>query len=69
MYLRTELWKWLSEQVITSENIGNIRRQCFVPWNSAWNALVRDETAASENKTPNDQAQPRRAERVKQPEP
>ena len=50
--LKTELRKWLDTQDITSDNIGNIRRRCFVPWDSAWNSLVRDETAARE--TPND---------------
>jgi hypothetical protein len=35
---------------ITSENIGFIRRELFVPWNSAWNGIVRDETAKRENK-------------------
>lgn len=50
--LKTELRKWLDTQDITGDNIGDIRRQCFVPWDSAWNSLVRDETAAREN--PND---------------
>ncbi len=34
---------------ITSNNIGNIRRFLFVPWNSWWNAFVRDFTAKIEN--------------------
>lgn len=50
--LKKELIAWLEEQHITSENIGYIRRQCFVPWESQWNALVRDETAARENQKP-----------------
>lgn len=49
----SELRRWLDEQTITSENIGEIRRRCFMPWGSAWNALVRDETAERE-KSPND---------------
>lgn len=46
--MRLELLRWLEQQIITPENIGNIRRQCFLPWDSSWNALVRDETAARE---------------------
>jgi len=49
----SELRAWLDQKTITSENIGDIRRQCFMPWGSGWNALVRDETAARE-KSPND---------------
>lgn len=55
--LKQELMAWLDQQTITSENIGNIRRMCFVPWSSAWNALVRDETAQRENKSPNAKGQ------------
>ena len=43
-----ELRRWLDEQTITSDNIGDIRRRCFMPFPSAWNALVRDETAERE---------------------
>jgi len=46
--LRDELCQWLNSQDINGETIGSIRRQCFMPWNSEWNALVRDETAARE---------------------
>lgn len=46
-----ELKKYLDTLVITSENIGHIRRQIFVPWNSEWNAIVRDETAIREVKS------------------
>src|SRR6185503_20843024 len=45
-----ELKRWLDTQSITSGNIGNIRRQCFVPWDSKWNGIVRDETAIREKK-------------------
>jgi hypothetical protein len=48
-HLFKELCAWLDEQNITSENIGQIRRQLFVPWSSEWNAIVRDETASREN--------------------
>ena len=46
--LGDELRQWLDSQHINGDNIGTIRRQCFMPWDSAWNALVRDETAARE---------------------
>lgn len=46
--LGAELRQWLNGQDINGGNIGSIRRQCFVPWDSNWNALVRDETAGRE---------------------
>jgi hypothetical protein len=46
--LRQELIAWLDQQVITSDNIGEIRRRLFMPWASQWNAIVRDETAQRE---------------------
>jgi hypothetical protein len=46
-----ELRQWLDGQTITSENIGQIRARCSMPWDSSWNALVRDETASRENKS------------------
>ncbi|HEU4344048.1 MAG TPA: hypothetical protein VFU31_21035 [Candidatus Binatia bacterium] len=48
--LKQELLTWLDSQEITSGNIGNIRRKCLMPFDTAWNAFVRDETAARENK-------------------
>lgn len=48
--LINELRDYLDSQEITSDNIGNMRRQLFVPWHSEWNGIVRDETAARENK-------------------
>lgn len=48
-----ELRRWLDAQTITGDSIGEIRRRCFMPWDSEWNALVRDETAERE-KSPND---------------
>ena len=51
--LGAELRQWLNSQDIHGDSIGNIRRQCFMPWDSAWNALVRDETAERE-KSPNE---------------
>lgn len=48
MNLQEELKAWLDEREITPENIGDIRRSCFVPWDSEWNGFVRDETAARE---------------------
>jgi hypothetical protein len=47
--LRQQLIVYLDSLVITSNNIGDIRRSCFMPWDSAWNAIVRDETAQREN--------------------
>jgi len=48
--LALELRQWLDQQRITSDNIGDIRGRLFMPWASTWNGLVRDETAARENK-------------------
>lgn len=50
--LRKELIEWLSEQFVVSSNIGDIRRRLFVPWNSDWNTIVREETAKRENVYP-----------------
>jgi len=49
-YLETELKNYLSSIKVTSDNIGDIRRSLFVPWNSKWNGLVRDVSAELENK-------------------
>lgn len=46
--MKQELVKYLDSLTITSENIGDIRRSCFVPWDSEWNGLVRDLTAERE---------------------
>jgi hypothetical protein len=46
--LINELRTYLDTQVITGDNIGDIRRQCFMPWSSEWNGIVRDETAQRE---------------------
>lgn len=46
----TELRAWLDTVAITSDNIGDIRRSLFFPWDSKWNAAVRDETAERENR-------------------
>lgn len=45
-----ELRLYLDTQAVTSENIGDIRRSLFFPWDSAWNEWVRDETAERENR-------------------
>lgn len=47
-----ELNAWLDTQAVTSKNIGAIRALLKVPWSSRWNAIVRDQTAARENKPP-----------------
>lgn len=44
-----ELKDYLSTIRITSDNIGDIRRQLLFPWNSEWNGIVRDLTAELEN--------------------
>jgi hypothetical protein len=46
--LRNELRAYLDTLTINSDNIGDVRRSCFVPWDSPWNGVVRDETAARE---------------------
>lgn len=58
--LASELRTWLNGQSITSDNIGNIRRLLMMPWDSEWNAIVRDETARREqaNPTPQQTATP-----------
>lgn len=43
-----ELIKYLDSIDIHSNNIGDIRRACFVPWDSEWNGFVRNETAKRE---------------------
>ncbi len=39
----------LNDCMITSENIGSVRRSLFLPFDCEWNGVVRDETAAREN--------------------
>lgn len=46
--LREELGDYLDKLVITNENIGEVRRSLFFPWECEWNGLVRDETAVRE---------------------
>lgn len=48
--LLIELRKHLDGLTITSDNIGDIRRRLFFPFDSMWNGWVRDETAVRENK-------------------
>jgi hypothetical protein len=50
MNLTQELADWLDTQTIDGDNIGDIRRDCFVPWDSKWNEIVRNETAAREKR-------------------
>lgn len=47
-----QLKEYLDGLTITSENIGDIRRSLFVPYDGIWNSVVRDETAVRENKRP-----------------
>lgn len=48
--MKAELIKHLDTLTITSENIGEVRRSLSLPFECEWNATVRDETAARENK-------------------
>lgn len=48
---RLALRAHLDGVTVTSENIGDIRRSLFLPFDSAWNGLVRDETAKREGRT------------------
>lgn len=48
---RRELRNYLDTLKIDGDNIGEIRRSLFVPWDSSWNGIVRDETALRENPT------------------
>lgn len=45
------LREYLDTLTINGANIGDIRRALFVPWDSKWNAHVRDETALRERST------------------
>ena len=47
--LHRELTAYLDGLVMTGENIGDIRRSLFLPWDSAWNGIVRDDTARRES--------------------
>jgi hypothetical protein len=48
--LKKELMSYLDKTLISSENIGDIRRSLMFPWDSYWNEVVRDETTIRENK-------------------
>jgi hypothetical protein len=56
--LREELGTYLDGLVITGDTIGDIRRRLFMPWDSAWNAYVRDETAKRERTATPGEANP-----------
>jgi len=49
MNIEQEMRDYINAQKITSENIGDIRRSLFMPFDSEWNGLVRDLTAEKEN--------------------
>lgn len=51
MSSRLELQAFLDMLVITSDNIGDIRRQLFTSCDSSWNSWVRDDTAIRELST------------------
>lgn len=48
MNLIEELKSYLNSLEIYNDNIGEIRADCFVPWDSGWNRLVRELTAQRE---------------------
>jgi hypothetical protein len=48
--LRREMRAYLDTLTITGDTIGDIRRSLFVPWDSAWNGWVRDDTAEREKR-------------------
>jgi hypothetical protein len=50
--LLQQLRAWLDTLIIHGDNIGDIRRACFMPWDCEWNGIVRDETAQREQSTP-----------------
>lgn len=50
--LLNEMRAWLDTQNINGSTIGEIRRRLFMPFDSEWNGIVRDETAAREKPTP-----------------
>ncbi len=47
--LGVRLRGYLDGLTITSNNIGDIRRSLFLPFDCEWNRIVRDETAKREN--------------------
>ncbi len=49
--LHLDMIAYLEGIAVTSENIGNIRRSLFMPFECKWNGYVRDATAAYENKS------------------
>jgi hypothetical protein len=50
--LATMVGRYLDSITITSDNIGEIRRSLFMPFECGWNGWVRDETANRENIVP-----------------
>lgn len=52
VYLLREMQAYLGRLTITGDNIGDIRRSLFMPFDSSWNGLVRDETAKRELPAP-----------------
>lgn len=54
MNLISELEAHLDGLKINGDTIGDIRRSCFVPWDSEWNGIVRDLTAQRERSVEED---------------
>jgi len=50
--LRGELVAWLAKQQVIPKNMGEIREACMVPWDSKWNSIVMEATAAVEKIQP-----------------
>ncbi len=49
--VKQAVFLYLNTLVITSDNIGDIRRSLFMPFDCKWNGWVRDMTAELENKS------------------
>ncbi len=48
--VKTAVFRYISALVITSDNIGDVRRSLLMPFDCKYNGWVRDTTAALENK-------------------
>jgi hypothetical protein len=58
--VKQAVFLYLNTLVITSDNIGDIRRSLFMPFDCKWNGWVRDMTAELENKSSAPAAPPER---------
>jgi hypothetical protein len=49
--VKTAVFRYINTLVITSDNVGDIRRSLFMPYDCKWNGWIRDMTAELENKS------------------